>query len=396
VRVVITTGIFPPDIGGPATYVPRIARALTERGHDVAVLTTSEPVHLRHPERLPFPLVRIDRRQPLWRRTLSIARHVARMCRSADVVYANGCFLETVLATRLVRRPVVMKIVGDQAWERASNLGWTGDDFVAFQRTPQDARAEALRRLRTFYARCADHVIVPSDFLRKVVLGWGVAPERCTVVPNGVVPDARAAACRKSEARALRVLSVGRLVAWKGTDLLVRAVGGLAGVTLDIVGDGPEAAALRALVREQKLAERVRFHGALVPADTAHLVAASDAFVLPSRYEGLPHAVLEAMAAGVPVVVTAAGGVPELMRDGETGLLVEPDTGAVARAIARLRDDDALRRRLGANAARLVRERFGLRAMIDRTEAILRAAARHPDVRMADGSPMYPAVVGAP
>jgi len=385
--VVITTGIFPPDIGGPATYVPRVARALLERGHDVRVLTTSEPVHLRHPQPFPFPLLRIDRRQPLWGRTLSLTRHVARMCRRADVVYANGCFLEVVLGTRLVRRPLVMKVVGDQAWERASNFQWTDDDFVTFQRTPQVARAEALRRLRAWYVRRADHVIVPSDFLRSAVLGWGVAPERCTVVRNGVETEAMPAPCLGGEVEGFRVLTIGRLVPWKGIDLLVRAVRGLPGVRLDVVGDGPEAPALRALARQQNAAERVRFHGALVPADSARLVADCHAFALLSRFEGLPHAVLEAMAAGLPVVATAAGGIPELVRDGETGLLVDPEASAVARAIARLRDDEPLRRRLATNAAVFVRERFGLQAMIDRTEAILGAVVRPPDFPVARPSP---------
>lgn len=120
-RILITTGIFPPDIGGPATYVPQIAKGLTERGHQVRVLTTSEPEYLNHNDgRYPFPVFRINRRVPLWYRPLYYMQHILHHGRDVDVIYDNGVFLETALANLWLRKPLVMKVVGDEAWERAT------------------------------------------------------------------------------------------------------------------------------------------------------------------------------------------------------------------------------------------------------------------------------------
>ncbi len=92
-RLLITTGIFPPDIGGPATYVPTIAKALVERGHKVTVLTTSEPEHLRWDDsRYPFPVFRLHRRLPVWRRLPHYIAQVLRYGQQADVLFANGIF----------------------------------------------------------------------------------------------------------------------------------------------------------------------------------------------------------------------------------------------------------------------------------------------------------------
>src|SRR5688572_8809030 len=131
-RILIATGIFPPDIGGPATYVPQIAAAFAERGHQITVLTLSD--HLDgHDDTYPFRVVRLPRRifKP-WRRLHTVVRLV-RLGRNADVLFVNGLAAEAVLANFLLRRPMVQKVVGDMAWERATNRGWVMDGFESFQ-----------------------------------------------------------------------------------------------------------------------------------------------------------------------------------------------------------------------------------------------------------------------
>ena len=114
-RILITTGIFPPDIGGPATYVPTIAKALAERGHQVTVLTTSEPENLQRDDSIyPFLVFRINRRQKIWLRSLKCIAEILRLGRTANVIYANGIYFETAIANKFLRKPLVMKIVGDK------------------------------------------------------------------------------------------------------------------------------------------------------------------------------------------------------------------------------------------------------------------------------------------
>ena len=139
-RICLPTGIFPPDIGGPASYVPRIARALVERGHAVEVITLSDAPHDDAP--YPFVVQRIPRgmaRLPRMARTIA---RIAQAARRAEVVFANGLFIEAVLARGLVRRPLVMKVVGDWAWERATLNRQTADSLEDLP----DAAPETARR----------------------------------------------------------------------------------------------------------------------------------------------------------------------------------------------------------------------------------------------------------
>jgi glycosyltransferase involved in cell wall biosynthesis len=197
------------------------------------------------------------------------------------------------------------------------------------------------------------------------------------VIHNGVdlagatVPATRDAPCR--------LVTVGRLQAPKDALTLVRALAELPRSAFEavIVGDGPDRPALEGEVRRLDLASVVRLAGERN--DVVQLLAASDVFVLSSRSEGLPLSILEAMAAGLPVVATNVGGVPELVLEGETGFLVPSgDAQSLAGALQRLLDDSALRGRLGTAGRIRVEERFDLvstrQAHLDLYSALLAAA----------------------
>jgi glycosyltransferase involved in cell wall biosynthesis len=172
------------------------------------------------------------------------------------------------------------------------------------------------------------------------------------VVPNGVhVPAAASPTARMRDA--VRLLFVGRLVHQKGCDILLDALAGLRHLpfTLDVVGDGPDRVALEAQAAAAGIADRVTFAG-WVPRERMgeHFLAAA-AFVLPSHIEGMPNAMLEAMAHGLPVVATDVPGNRDLVEHGRTGLLVPPASAeALAAAIERVIGDAGLRARLGAAA----------------------------------------------
>lgn len=367
--ILIVTGIFPPDIGGPATYVPLVARALTERGHRVVVLTTSEPGHVHLVGGHPFRVLRIDRRLPVAARTLRLAARLAHEAGRADVVYAAGMLLEATVATRLRGTPLVAKIVGDPAWERSVRRRWTGDDFDRFQTRRQTRPAEAAKAFRSWSVRRAERVIVPSEYLRRVVVSWGAMEERVDVVGNAVRTLAEPAPRPVTDR--LRLLTAARLVPWKGIGSIIRAIRQLPEASLEVVGEGPCRGEWEALARSLGVADRVIFTGTLPPDELEQRMRAHDVFVLASRYEGLPHVLLEAMAAGLAVVATRAGGTAELVRDGDTGLLVEPNEEALYAALARLCRDAPLRQRLGARGRVYVGAGFGLAGMIDRTERCL-------------------------
>ena len=368
-KVLVVTGIFPPDIGGPASYVPRIAGALTARGHAVDVVTLADAQTSHESTEFPFAVHRIARQTSKPVRMFKAIFRIAALARRADVVFANGLYIETMVAARIASRPVVAKVVGDTIWERARNEG-RPETIDAFQSARLPRKWRALRILQDAYMRGAKRVITPSAYLRRIVTGWGVSAERIDVVYNAVPlasPDCGAPP-------QFDVVSVGRLVPWKGFAELIDLVAHRKW-SLRIVGDGP----LRAELENQAAAAgaQVRFDGDVPQALVAAAIRSGKVFVLNSSYEGLPHIVLEAMAAGVPVIATAAGGTPEVVRDGETGILVPVGSREqLERAVERLLGDDSLRQHMVTGAGALLGEKFSFATMVEDTERVLAAVVK--------------------
>ena len=374
-RILVVTGIFPPDIGGPATYIPEIAKALLERGNEVSVVTTSEPewLHLNDPH--PFPVFRMNRRIHLGLRSFYFVRTILHHANQADVVLANGIFLEATVASFLAKKPIVHKIVGDPTWERARNRGWTTDNFETFQESHYGLQVEALKKLTTFAVRQVDKIIVPSRYLARYVERWGIPKNRIFVIYNSVqslhLVDPKPVPLTSS----IKLVTACRLVSWKRVDSIIQAVGKMDDVGLLVCGDGPERNDLEKLAKNQGLTTRIHFAGQRNRKDTLAHMAGCDIFVLNSTYEGFPHVVLEAMSLGLPVIATSVGGTPELVKNGETGILIKGgDTEALRSAILRLIGSPETLREMGEKA-KLEAKSFSIQTMVKETEQVLQAAS---------------------
>lgn len=236
-------------------------------------------------------------------------------------------------------------------------------------------------RLNRLTQRLVDrHVCVSQAVAEFVTREVGVLPERVVVIPNGIDPERHAALPDRAEARKrlglpeqrLLVGTVASLRAVKRVDLLLDAVARVPTAEVCIVGGGRERAALERRAERLGIAHRAHFAGE--QRDPRPWLAAFDVFALASDWEGMPNAVLEAMAAGLPVVATRVGGVPELVVPGETGLLVDRgDPAALANAIEQLSLDAPLRRRLGAQGRARAFDRFPFARTVEQTEALYAA-----------------------
>jgi glycosyltransferase involved in cell wall biosynthesis len=263
--------------------------------------------------------------------------------------------------------------------------------WVAFHHgyTWPDLRARAYNQLDRWSLRAARRVLTVSQPFRGELMGRGVAAERIGVVHNAIdpqwgrrenTPEAQAALRARlgigPEKRV--VLIVGRLSPEKDHGALLEAMRRLRSVTpeahLLIVGDGPERLRIEAAVRALGLTGSVTLAGQVPSAEPYYGIA--NICVLSSLSEGSPNALLEAMAAGVPVVATAVGGVPEMVSDGESALLIEPgDCPAMTGAIAALLADGELARRLAEKAREVVLERHSPEARTRRLTEIYRRLA---------------------
>ncbi|HWP35157.1 MAG TPA: glycosyltransferase [Thermodesulfobacteriota bacterium] len=359
-----------PDPGGAETLLLNLVARL-DPGRYRSVVGTFRPGWLTAElARRGIPSVVLPLRRPLDPAWLARALRLVRRA-GVELVHAHEFTMNTygTLLGRLGRLPVIATVHGKAYY------------------ADRTRRRLAYR----FVGRAASQVVAVSHDVRRFLLEEvGLAPEAVVTIHNGVAPPppvspAAAAALRHQlglPAGTPVVGTVGTLLPVKGHADLLEAVARLAPAVPDltalICGRPLVLEPLAARAAALGIADRVRFLG--YRDDVPALLAVMDVFVLPSLSEGLSLALLEAMAAGLPVVATAVGGNPEVVRDGESGFLVPPrDPGALAERIGRLLRDRALARRLGLAAARRVRQEFSLDAMVQRYEALYaRHLARRP------------------
>jgi phosphatidylinositol alpha-1,6-mannosyltransferase len=233
--------------------------------------------------------------------------------------------------------------------------------------------------------RAFGHVHAISNDLARRAVRYGADPRTLSVIPNGCDPEGLRSAAAGAGPDDLRrrlglegarvVMSVSRLVPKNGLDRLLEALPALRTrfpeAVVVLVGDGEERARLERLADSRGVRANVRFVGAVAPEEVGRYLLAADVFVRPSLTEGLGSAFLEAMACGLPVVGSRAGGIPDFLVDGETGLFCDPDRpDTIAAAIARLLGDPDLAARLGRSGHALVRDRYRWDAVAERIGAL--------------------------
>lgn len=380
----MTIGQFRPTIGGAERQCEILARALIARGHDVMVLTVRPtlalPIHEIVDgvplERVAYPILYIAGRRIgfgvlAW---CMFTWRVWRLLPAYDVVVAHQALWPTFaacVAARLRRKSVVCKI------------GNSGErfDFDVLQRTHWYG-GFAVRYLR----RHIERFIATSAAVQDDLLASGVPPERVAAIPNGVAVPV-AVSSRAIDGR-VRFVAVGTLTPKKNFRALIDAAAQLdashrARCTVTIAGDGPLGSMLRAHVTALDIAAVVTFVGEV--RDIPKLLTAHDVFVLPSRTEGLSNATLEAMAHGLPLILSDAGGNRDLVPDavardgasfmiGTSGMRVPlHDSDALTAALRWMCAHADERMRMGIAARALVEERYAITAIAARYEQLLAA-----------------------
>lgn len=357
-NILILSGIFPPDIGGPANFVPRISHWLTQRGHTVQLVCWSD--NIDHDDTCyPFKVHRILRRGSRLKRLVTTISAIYKLGKSANIVFANGLDLETRIAATLLRKPELHKVVGDRAWEIARVRKWYSGTIDDYQHLSKSLRFRLLDKLRDTSLARAYLIITPSHYLAKIVSGWNTNNRALQIIYNSTQLDQPADELTLPAYHGKTITTVCRLVPWKGVDRLIEALHNLPNTRLVIAGEGPEQAKLQQQALSYGIADRVIFLGQISKSKVRALLETSDLFILNSSYEGLPHVVLEAMAARVPVIATDVGGTGEVVKHDQTGLLVTyGDDEGLMNAIHKLLGNSDTCHRLTSNARRMLEQHF--------------------------------------
>jgi glycosyltransferase involved in cell wall biosynthesis len=323
------------------------------------------------------------RRLPYVIRHIVYFFKVLRRGRNADIIYALdalGVGVPAGLAAKILRKRFFLRIAGDRAWETASQKFGITESLDTF--SASSAYSFPIRCLKmgqNLGARLAEKIIVPSEYLKKVVSNWGVPKEKIRVVYNAFEPvserEWKTDIRKKLSLQGTILLSAGRFVPWKGFEALIqimpRILDKVPDAVLYIAGDGPQKEKLFEISYELRQRGKVVFLGTLPKEKLFRYIKASDLFLLNTFYEGFSHQLLEAMSLGTPVVATTAGGNPELIENEREGLLAEyNDKNALLRASLRVLQEEGLSAKLSGGAMEKVKVFSTARAITAFTEEI--------------------------
>ena len=371
-KVLIATPLYPPEIGGPATYAKTLETELPKLGVDVVIVA--------------FHSVRFF---PKFIRHIVYLVKLLLKAGDADVILALdpvSVGLPAALVSLMRAKPLVVKVVGDYAWEQGQQRFGVKDNLDVFVVKPSNrylAQVGMLRVVQRFVAGRARRIIVPSKYLREIVHAWGIADDRISVVYNAY--DGAAVVGDRDELRKKHglsghvILSAGRLVPWKGFSTLIRLMKDVVreypDAKLCIAGTGPDDATLKQIIKEEGVGDTVTMLGGLSHDALMEHIVAADCFVLNTGYEGLSHQLLEVLAVGTPIVTTKVGGNPELIENGKTGFLVPYDDREELRRAIRGVFEEREHARIMAEEGKTFVEGFTVSRMVGGTLDILKDIA---------------------
>lgn len=355
-KLLLATGIYPPDIGGPATYAALLKEKLPQKGISVEIITygpsgisRSIPKGLRHI----FFFFRC------WFKALR-----------SDIILAQDTIsagLPAFFASKLSGRKFIIRIPGDYVWEQSVQRFNVKDSIDDFQNKKYGWQVELLRSVQKFVVGNADIIITPSKYFQKIVSNWVNKPSKIHVIYNGI--DLPKSYNLKAISYNKIIVSIGRLVPWKGFSFLIDLMNDLPDWKLVIIGSGPEEDDLKA--RSYNLKANVEFTGAIPREKVLEYLNKSEIFILNTAFESFSFQVVEAMGLGIPVITTNICNLSEIIENGIDGILVEPNNKEqFLNAINKLDTDDNFRNKISKNA-KIKAERFSIENTINNLAGLI-------------------------
>ena len=320
-RVLVTVGIFPPDIGGPATFVPKIAKYFQdELNYEIEILTLSDNKNSNIND--DFSVKRIDRNLPIIYRWLKTIFTIYKLGKNKDLIFVNGLGTETTIANIFLKKKIIRKIVGDPVWERTYSKAKISESFDEFQVKNYGFSISLQKKVRSFSIKKSDIVVTPSQHLKNFILNLGFK-NKIEIINNGVfIPEENTNIFTNDQ---INITIVSRLVSHKNIEKIIKAISDLNSplINLNIIGDGPELNQLQKISLESNNKDNIIFHGKLNRDDINHIFLKSDIYIQASNYEGLPHSLLEAMSYGIPVLCTPVGECKEILGNEDRGYILD-------------------------------------------------------------------------
>lgn len=319
--ICLASGIYPPESGGPAKFTATFSKWVKENSDIPVSVVTLTDGDSKTEIVDGIQIIKISRNQNLLLRYLKTAIAIRKNSSRKIHILANGLFLETALASLLGGRTYFTKIPGDIVWERARNSGRTSLDIKSFQGSKLPFKYKIFRKVFSFSLKRSKKVVVPSSQLQEMALNWGIKPAKIHLIFNSI--STSRFEFKPNANKKYDVLSVCRLVPWKGLDEVVRVCSQLS-LSLAIAGSGPEMENLQKLVNS--LSANVEFLGEVSQARLPELYKSSKFFVLNSNFEATSYSLLEARSCGVFAIANANTGSEEVISHMKDGILCGQET----------------------------------------------------------------------
>jgi len=327
-KIVLATGIYPPDIGGPATYCRQLAEQLTQLDHDIIVLTYGDRVDPSTGSGGKWKVESVSKLMPIVRWFL-YAKKLRKLGIDADIVYtfsSVSCGIPLILSG-LKKPKRILRLGGDFLWERYTDLGGQKSlrDFYV------TGHWSLVTRFMGWILRRFDYIVFSTEFQQEIYEKQYKNLPKHSVIENALALDSAIPMEQHSMKKHFRLLFVGRFVGFKNLLTLIEAMTQIPDCVLTMVGEGLHDDRLRSQVEKLGLQTRVQFVAPLSGKEKYDVFASHDLLVLPSLTEISPNTALEARSSGLPVLLTQENGLSETLLEGiETADLSTPKQIVIA------------------------------------------------------------------
>ncbi len=296
-RIVIATGIFPPDIGGPATYCVEVTKEFQAADHTVDICTFGEEKNTKG-------VFRVSRKNGIILRYWKFTQCLWRVSKGSDIIYAHDLFSVGISAAivRVFRRNIrlVFRLGGDFLWEKSYNSGITTASLDTYYAQPKCIKEKMLKWIAGQVLDQADHIIFSTEWQRDIyVQAYQVSMKKCSVIENAFPGKKNIVSVENGP-----IVFAGRLIPLKRVDVLLRAVAKVPELQVEIAGSGPEEGTLQLLAHELGITNRVCFRGNLGRADLDALLQKARAVIIPSASDISPQLAYEALIRNIPLILT--------------------------------------------------------------------------------------------
>ncbi len=315
-RIIIATGIFPPDIGGPATYLERLTNELKKRDVEIEIITYASNQAFNLDD---SSIARVSRNHILPLRYFLYFWKLFLLAKKTDIIYAHdlfSCGLPAALVKKILRKKLIVRLGGDFLWEKAIARGWTKKPLREYYQQPKSYQEKLFLWIGQWVLKSANLLIFSTDWQKEIYLrNYKISKKRIKVIENPF-PEIE---LKDELAANQRIIFAGRLIKLKNIPFLIRAFEqaliNQPALRLEIIGEGPEKKNLEDLVERLGLAKSIFFKKRISPQQLIEEIKQSFLVVLPSLTEISPNLVLECIKLKKPILLTKETGLYEKFKD---------------------------------------------------------------------------------